>query len=178
MNKVFIILISMGIFAQDTETQNYELVKVIDNFEIRFYPSALKAKVTSDRNFSKLFRYISGNNDNNEKIAMTSPVYMTSNGDENTMEFVLPSKYSIDNASQPIDKDIEVYSTKPGHYAAIEFGGYSNSDKVKKHHKILLQKLVENGYKTVQKLPISLTYNSPYKVFNRKNEVLIQIESP
>ena len=99
MNKVFIILISMGIFAQDTETQNYELVKVIDNFEIRFYPSALKAKVTSDRNFSKLFRYISGNNDNNEKIAMTSPVYMTSNGDENTMEFVLPSKYSIDNAS-------------------------------------------------------------------------------
>jgi len=168
----------MGIFAQDTETQNYELVKVIDNFEIRFYPSTLKAKVTSDRNFSKLFRYISGNNDNNEKIAMTSPVYMTSNGDENTMEFVLPSKYSIDNALQPIDKDIEVYSTKPGYYAAIEFGGYSNSDKVKKNHKILLQKLTENGYKTVQKLPISLTYNSPYKVFNRKNEVLIQIEFP
>ena len=40
-------------------------------------PSAMKAKVSSNRNFSKLFQYISGNNEKNEKIAMTTPVYMT-----------------------------------------------------------------------------------------------------
>ncbi len=178
MKKVFLILLSVGIFAQETETQNYEVIKSMNNFEIRFYPSVVKAKVTSDRNFAKLFRYISGNNEGSEKIAMTSPVYMTTEGNKNTMEFVLPSKYSIQNASQPLDKEIQIYSTKPGYYAAIQFGGYSNSEKVKKNHEVLLQKLAENGYKTIQKLPMSLTYNSPYKVFNRRNEVLIQIEYP
>lgn len=168
----------MGISAQETETQNYELIKSMNNFEIRFYPSVIKAKVTSDRNFAKLFRYISGNNEGSEKIAMTSPVYTTQKGDKNTMEFVLPSKYSIQNVLQPLDKEIQIYSTKPGYYAAIQFGGYSNSEKVKKNHEVLLQKLAENGYKTNQKLPISLTYNSPYKVFNRRNEVLIRIEYP
>ena len=113
MEKVFLILLSVGIFAQETETQNYELIKSMNNFEIRFYPSVIKAKVTSDRNFAKLFRYISGNNEEGEKIAMTSPVYMTGDGDKNTMEFVLPSKYSIQNASQPLDKEIQIYSTKP-----------------------------------------------------------------
>ena len=105
----------MGLFAQDTEIQNYEVIKNVEDFEIRFYPPSMKAKVTSDRNFAKLFRYISGNNVNNEKIAMTAPVYMTSKNGKNTMEFVLPSIYSEKNAVKPIDKDIEVYLSKPGY---------------------------------------------------------------
>ena len=56
MKKVSLILLSLGIFAQETETQNYEVIKSMNNFEIRFYPSVVKAKVTSDRNFAKLFR--------------------------------------------------------------------------------------------------------------------------
>ena len=166
----------MGLFAQETEIQNYEIIKSINDFEIRFYPPAMKAKVTSDRNFAKLFRYISGNNENNEKIAMTAPVYMTSKNGINTMEFVLPSKYSEKNKVEPIDKDIEVYLSKPGYYAAIRFGGYSNSDKVKKHHDLLMKKLLENGLKPYDEDPVSLSYNSPYKFFNRRNEVLIRLD--
>ena len=176
--KYLLLTLFMLFSASKYETQKYDLIFCENEFEIRFYPSVVKAKVTSDRNFAKLFRYISGNNEGSEKIAMTSPVYMTREGNKNTMEFVLPSKYSIKNASQPLDKEIQIYSTKPGYYAAIQFGGYSNSEKVKKNHEVLLQKLAENGYKTIQKLPMSLTYNSPYKVFNRRNEVLIQIEYP
>ena len=64
---------------------------------------------------------------------MTAPVYMTQENGKNTMEFVLPSKYSKENAAMPNDKTIEVYNSKPGYYAAIQFGGYSNSEKVNKH---------------------------------------------
>ena len=173
--NVSLFLFSLIMFSQQNETQKYEVVKSLENIEIRFYPPSMKAKVSSNRNFSKLFKYISGNNDKNEKIAMTSPVYMTQTKGKSTMEFVLPSKYSIETAALPKDKDIQVYSSKPGYYAAIKFGGYSNPDKVKTHHQILLKTVKKNNLSVLNEEPIALSYNSPYKVFNRRNEVLIQI---
>ena len=35
-----------------------EVIKTMDNFEIRYYPPTIKAKVSSNRNFSKLFQRI------------------------------------------------------------------------------------------------------------------------
>ena len=49
-------------------------------------------------------------------------------------QFVMPSKYNQENIVNPNDQSITVYSSKPGYYAAIRYGGYSNDDKVKKHH--------------------------------------------
>ena len=80
-------------FSQQNETQKYNVIETLENIEIRFYPPSMKAKVSSNRNFSKLFQYISGNNEKNEKIAMTTPVYMTEQKGKTTMEFVLPAKY-------------------------------------------------------------------------------------
>ena len=176
MHKYLLILFPFFMFSQETEIQKYDVIKSIENIEIRYYPPSMKAKVSSNRNFSKLFQYISGNNDKKEKIAMTAPVYMTQENGKNSMEFVLPSKYSEENAALPKDKSIELYSSKPGYYAAIRFGGYSNVDKVNFYYKILLEKIKENNLSVVSKKPISLSYNSPYKVFNRRNEVLVEIE--
>ena len=76
------------VMAQDTEIQAYEVIKKIDSVEIRFYPSATLVKTRGDNNFGKLFRYISGNNASEEKIAMTAPVYM--NESKSEMAFVMP----------------------------------------------------------------------------------------
>ena len=73
-------------------------------------------------------------------------------------------------------KNIEVYNSKPGYYAAITYGGYSNSEKVKKNHYNLLNKLKIENFKVLNDKPVVLSYNSPYKVFNRRNEVLVEIE--
>ena len=175
MYKYFLIFFSMALFSQKYETQKYDVLESFDNVEIRYYPSVMKAKVTSDKNFGKLFRYISGNNENEEKIAMTTPVYMTRQNGEETMEFVLPSKYSQENAATPNDNGITIYSSEPGYYAAIRFGGYSNDYKVNTHHKLLLEKLKNNNIEVKNQLPISLSYNSPYKVFNRRNEVIVKV---
>ena len=136
----------------------------------------MKAKVSSNRNFSKLFQYISGNNEKNEKIAMTTPVYMSRKAEKITMEFVLPSKYSEKNMVPPNDKDIVLYRSMPGYYASITFGGYASVKKVNYYYGLLLNKIEESKLKVIGEGPISLSYNSPYKVFNRRNEVLIQIE--
>ena len=73
-------------------------------------------------------------------MAMTTPVHMTNENNKSTMEFVLPSKYSLENIAAPKDKNIEVYNSKPGYYAAITFGGYSNTEKVKKNHSKFVRK--------------------------------------
>ena len=176
MVKYLLLLLSITMFSQGYETQKYEVIKQIEDIEIRFYPPSLMAKVDSGGGFSKLFQYISGKNDKNQKIAMTTPVHMTNENNKSTMVFVLPSKYTLDNIAAPKDKNIEVYNSKPGYYAAITYGGYSNSEKVKKNHYSLLNKLKTESYKVLNDMPIVLSYNSPYKVFNRRNEVLVEIE--
>ena len=176
MVKYLLLLLSITMFSQGYETQKYEVVKQIEDIEIRFYPPSLMAKVDSGGGFSKLFQYISGKNDKNQKIAMTTPVHMTNENNKSTMVFVLPSKYTLDNIAAPKDKNIEVYNSKPGYYAAITYGGYSNSEKVKKNHYNLLNKLKTESFKILNDMPIVLSYNSPYKVFNRRNEVLVEIE--
>ena len=176
MYKYLFLLFSLTMFAQKYETQKYEVINKLDDFEIRYYPPAIKAKVSSGGNFSKLFKYISGNNEKNEKIAMTTPVYMSTKDEKITMEFVMPSKYSEKNMVPPNDKDIVLYRSIPGYYASITFGGYASVKKVNYYYDLLLNKIKDSELVVVGREPISLSYNSPYKVFNRRNEVLVEIE--
>ena len=176
MFRYVLLFISVTMFSQSYEAQKYEVVKNFDNIEIRFYPAAMKAKVSSGGNFSRLFKYISGNNEQGEKISMTTPVQMTNKDNLNTMEFILPSKYSENNFAVPNDKKITVYSSRPGYFAAITYGGYSNSEKIKKNHSLLIKQLQKNNLEILDDQPIVLSYNSPYKVFNRRNEVLVEVK--
>ena len=43
MIKYFLLLFSITMFSQGYETQKYEVVKQIENVEIRFYPPSLMA---------------------------------------------------------------------------------------------------------------------------------------
>ena len=161
------------------ETQNYDLILSDKNFEIRFYPSSLKAKVASSKsangNFYKLFQFISGNNSKGEKIEMTTPVYMKSDDNFNTMEFVMPSSYDMESISKPNDKNIVVYESEAKYYACIRYGGYSNSSKFDKHSQKLIQKLSKLNITSIGDI-FYVSYNSPYKVFNRRNEVMVEIK--
>ena len=160
------------------ETQKYDVILSDNNFEIRFYDSSLKAKVASDRsangNFYKLFQFISGNNSKGEKIAMTTPVYMKNDENQNTMEFVMPSSYNLETISQPKDKDVVIFESEPKYYACVKYGGYSNSKKFDTHSKKLLKKI--NALNINIKGDIFyVSSNSPYKLFNRRNEAMVEI---
>ena len=121
--------------SQKYETQEYQVIDQIEKIEIRYYPSAPMIKVSSNQsrnnNFGKLFRYISGNNKNKEKIAMTTPVYMSDQS--KTMEFVLPEKFLSVKIPAPNDNDVETYISEPKYYAAIKYSGYSNNKKEQNH---------------------------------------------
>lgn len=182
-NKIFIpffiFTISMSLFSQKYETHNYETLFNDDAFEVRLYDPVLKAKTYSTKgsnnNFGKLFRYISGYNQKNEKIAMTTPVYMKEENKGSMMEFVLPSKFNMDNVSMPKSKNIEIYLDEGGHYASIKYGGYSNNKKREKHTKALVKKLKELNIESTGDF-FYLSYDSPYKFYGRRNEVIIAVK--
>ena len=178
MKKTTIILISAILsvhsitVAQDTEIQPYEVIKAIDSVEIRFYPSATLVQTSGGNNFGKLFRYISGSNEAEEKIAMTAPVYM--NKGKSEMAFVMPLDVHQKGAPEPMGKNVSLRITEPRYVAAIRYGGYTNTSKEAIHTKRLLKTLKDNNIE-VKGAVEYLGYDSPYKFYNRRNEVMVEI---
>jgi hypothetical protein len=174
---LFHLFISVLLMAQSYQTQPYEVVSTIDQIEIRYYPPAMKVQVEStssnNRNFNALFQYISGNNDEGEKIAMTTPVYMENKKESQTMAFVLPSQYT-DTAPQPKQEGVEVYQSKAGYFAAIRYGGYSNPEKVQRFTQQLKKILAQENKKIIGHALV-LSYDAPYKFYNRRNEILFEL---
>ena len=175
---ISLILFPLFMFSQSYETQKYNLIDKSDDFEIRYYPKSIKARVVStsnsNNNFRKLFSYISGNNKTNEKIAMTTPVYMNSDSNGNSMDFVMPSKFDLNNVYKPNDKDVKIIESKAGYFATLKYGGYSNSFKVESKTKKLYEILKDKNIDFIGN-PSYVSYNSPFKFFNRTNEIIIEI---
>ena len=178
MKKTYIIFISAILsvhslaLAQNTEIQPYEVIKAIDSVEIRFYPSATLVQTSGGNNFGKLFRYISGSNESEEKIAMTAPVYM--NEDKSEMAFVMPLDVHQRGAPEPMGKNVSLRITEPRYVAAIRYGGYTNASKEVTHTKRLMKALEDNSIETKGAVEF-LGYDSPYKFYNRRNEVMVEI---
>jgi hypothetical protein len=178
MKKIFVILFSAILsvhsiaLAQNTEIQPYEVVKKIDSVEIRFYPSATLVQTSGGGNFGKLFRYISGSNQAEEKIAMTAPVYM--NEDKSEMAFVMPLDVHQKGAPKPTGENVRLRITEPRYVAAIRYSGYTSASKEVKYTKRLMKILENNSIEPKGEIEF-LGYDSPYKFYNRRNEVMVEI---
>jgi len=90
------------------------------------------------------------------------------------MAFVLPTQYK-DTAPEPKGEGVEVYQSKAGYFAAIRYGGYSNSEKVKQYTQ-QLKKVLALAEKKIIGQAFVLSYDAPYKFYNRRNEILLEIE--
>ena len=177
--KFFLVLFFTPIISMSQyETQEYELISNLDEIEIRYYPSSIMIKYIDDQNlnrgFKYLFRYISGGNDLNKKIEMTTPVHMERGDKNSSMEFVLPREFSYKNAPKPNDSKVKVYESENLFYAAISYSGYTNYDKERVMIKKIKSKLLEKNIEIIGREKV-LVYNSPYKFFNRRNEIIIPI---
>ena len=161
------------------EEANYNLVQKNDIYEIRYYSDRLIVQVPNkgdNNSFRKLFKYISGQNENSEKIAMTIPVTQTQENGEMFMQFYLPSKFNKDTTPIPTNPELEVTTVPGGYFAVLKFSGRSSDKNFEKHNQILKQKLLEDNI-SIKGSVIRATYNSPFTLPPlRRNESMFSID--
>lgn len=179
---IFQIYSSMS--QRNIEQYPYKVTRTYDQFEIRDYEASLftsvkvgskEYKKASSQGFSVLAGYIFGGNENNEKIAMTSPVAMSL---EDSMEvmFMVPKAYSKESLPKPNQGSIQFKEEPPKTVAAISFGGWANDEKVAKYKNKLIKALDDEGIAFTNRF-FFLGYNPPYDVFNRKNDIIVELEA-
>ena len=161
--------------VQQYETQYYKVIKNLKKAEIRYYPPSMKIKSNRDNAFSILFSYISGNNVSGKKIAMTTPVYTNTNKGKKMMEFVLPRNIDKKNLPEPLSDKVEIFESEPGYFLSYKFGGFTMKSITNKAVETLKNIAKSEGIK-IDGPPLVLVYNSPYKIFNRRNEILFRIK--
>lgn len=164
------------------ETYSYTINKKYETFETRSYEATLFTSVklstkgyknSSSKGFSILAGYIFGSNDRNEKISMTSPVAMTL-GDSTTMMFIVPKKLKKEMLPKPTESLIEFKDEPAKTVAAITFSGWANDKNIKLYKQQLISALEAEGIKYSDRFYF-LGYNAPYEVFNRKNEIIVEL---
>jgi SOUL heme-binding protein len=168
---------------RNIETYTYVVKKKYDRFEIRSYETTLFTSVklstkgyknSASKGFSVLAGYIFGNNERNEKISMTTPVSMSLE-DSMTMMFMVPKKFKKDMLPKPNQTGIEFKQEPAKTLAAIRFSGWANDTKIEKYKQNLKAALDAEGIKYTNQFYL-FGYNAPYEVFNRKNEVIVELQ--
>lgn len=168
--------------TSDIEIYSYKVLKKYDHFEIRKYEEANFSYVTmktgsyqesSGSGFKSLAGYIFGGNEKKESIAMTSPVVVNLN-EPVTMQFMVPSKYKLDDLPTPNNSDVKFKTEKQKFVATISFGGWSNDKKIKEYTAKLNALLKENQITHFNNFSY-FGYNPPFQLLNRRNEIAVEI---
>ena len=209
MNTTIIILVVIavlwtlwGYFGSHVEQADYSLVKKMDGYEIREYPTHLVAqttvKGTSGEALGQGFRivagYIFGGNTKKESIAMTAPVVAqkgeknkaesiamtapvlaTTEGDAQTISFGMPRGYTMETLPTPNDPRVKIVMIPAKKYAAMRFSWYRSDARVKRMQEKLLAALARDKV-AIQGSPAYAGYNAPWTPpWMTRNEVMVEI---
>jgi len=108
------------------ESAAYRVVRSSGQFQVRDYPplTVVESPATSsgngaDGSFNRLFRFITGGNDTKQKIAMTTPVFMSGGGTNASMAFVMPANLKPADVPKPKDEQLRVRELEAGRFAVL-----------------------------------------------------------
>ncbi|MDK2940105.1 MAG: hypothetical protein PWQ51_2270 [Methanolobus sp.] len=182
---VFTVMLGSWFFAgvhvsMTTEEVGYRvLYEFGENIEVREYGEMTFASTASnDVNdaFSILLSYISGNNEGNKKIDMTSPVIIFENDTIVNMSFILPPEYNADNAPVPVYSGIFIRNAPSKKVATIGFTGYAKGDIIEEKSSALRLKLDENNV-VIKGDFFQMRYNPPWVPPTlMRNEIAVEVE--
>lgn len=161
------------------ESAPYQVVLRDGKFELRDYPNLTVVETPmhndSGASFQRLFRYISGQNAESQKIAMTTPVFMAGNASTRSMSFVMPA--DMESAPPASDPSVKTATLPAGRFAVF---GFSGSRSVQAEANALeqlnawlkSQNIVANGD------PIFGYFDPPWTPpFLRRNEVMLRVDA-
>ena len=167
------------------EQAKYEVLREINKVEIRRYPRLVIARVDGygDGGFNILFGFITGDNRQKSKIAMTAPVVseqiaMTAPvlSGPDSIAFVMPEGFTLETTPEPLDDRVKIVELPERVVAALQFSGRWSNSIFKKKAKAMLEELAKAGIKSTGQV-FSMRYNGPFTPwFLRSNEVAVEVE--
>jgi hypothetical protein len=165
-----------------TETIQYTVLHKEHSIEIRQYNDILLASTKIDPNnyndsgFNRVFQYISGQNESNTKISMTSPVVSYQEGATLVTGFYVPSQYDKKTVPKP-KGEVYIDTIERAVYVVITFYGAWTKENYEQHHQIVIDYISSHNYQTMSN-PFTMRYNAPYIPDHQKrNEIAYKISN-
>lgn len=201
---VFLVIATVfpGERAMSIETPDYTVVYKDGKIEYRQYASYLVAETevagiadygdAGDEGFRRLFRYITGANSGQSKIAMTAPVEQAAASQKIAMtapveqtaaaggwavSFVVPRQYNADTVPLPTNPQVRIREVPAELRAVLRYSGRWTEKLFAKRKAELLELLAQAEVETIGDVHSAL-YNPPYlPPFLRRNEVQVTVRS-
>ena len=191
-------LAAMPLWSHAIEEPDYEVIRKLDNVELRQYAPYVVAEVVLDATaeeagnqaFPILAGYIFGKNKGEKKFAMTAPVTqaaapvkmeMTAPVTQSAaaggmrVQFVLPKGVTLASAPEPLDPRVQLRLVPASQWAAIQYSGTWSQSNYEEHLALLRTALDKAGVAT-QGEPVLARYNPPFTPwFLRRNEIWLAV---
>jgi len=159
----------------------YQLLERDGSFEVRSYERLILAvspesDLSGSSGFGRLFNFISGQNRDRKKIAMTAPVLNDLDQAQMTIAFVMPDEYRAGTVPQPEDPSVRIREVPARRVAAVVFKGNPAPRMIARQRAALIEWLERRHLETIG--PIELArYNPPFipGVFKR-NELWVELK--
>ncbi|XP_072016423.1 heme-binding protein 2-like [Amphiura filiformis] len=178
--------VKQTLFGVDLKMPAYTVIKEAEGYEERDYdPSTwvttspvktMKMKDGGSDHFWQLFNYIQGKNNKEQKIEMTVPVLrkVIAGGGPACegsidMSFYVPPEFQ-DDPPTPNDANVSISRLPAQKVIARTFPGFAKDDKYLEEAQTLAQ-LIDGKYNVHEEYFYTAGYDSPWKMFNRRNEV-------
>ena len=163
-----------------TEEAEYTVLLKEENLEVRLYEPHIVAETVVDTEFEdagseafgRLFKYISGNNQAQQEIAMTAPVGQVAESQKIDMtapvgqtqvdgkwavSFMIPGSFTMQTTPKPRDERITIRQVPEQTMAAIEYSGFWSKSSYQKNKSKLEEWINKKGF-IIQGIPASGQY--------------------
>ena len=180
------------------EEATYTVVENDGEFEIRDYAAHVVAETVvagafdraGNEAFSRLFRYISGDNRSRHKVAMTAPVSQEPTGEKIEMtapvgqqpaedrwvvSFTMPASYSLETLPEPGDSRVTLRQIPARRMAALRYSGFW-TERIYLRHKMKLESWVRTRDSALPAIPYGPATTPFAPWFLRRNEILVPVD--
>jgi len=195
---LWVTLAVMPLSSHAIEEPDYDVLRKLENVEVRQYAPYVVAEVVLDATaeeagnlaFPILAGYIFGKNKGEQKFAMTAPVTQTAVPVKMEMtapvtqsavaggmrvQFVLPKGVTLASAPEPLDPRVQLRLVPAEQWAVIRYSGTWSQSNYDEHLALLKAALAQAGVAT-QGEPVLARYNAPFTPwFMRRNEIWLAV---
>jgi hypothetical protein len=147
-------------------------------------------KDAGNEGFRRLFKYITGANQGqskismttpvsqapSEKISMTVPVQQGESADGWRVSFMLPAEYTLETAPAPTDSRVYVREVPGRLMAVLQFSGRWTEDNYTGRQTELMGSVNAENINAIGEMQRA-AYNAPFSLpFMRRNEVMVAVD--